>query len=239
MVRRSRRNPLAGVHPLRATLLVLFFGLAVVAYGEESRGTTSDGIAGALAHSGFSAASESVISELVLQAAADGIPSELLLPRVQEGVSKGVDAELVIDALSEEILYLTTSRDIIRRLPDGELILDDTSNWFRAANFLKSGQSEEALFLVAQVSAVKPDAFRPATLLFLSISEWGIEPDSALALVEAVVASNVDPQAYPEVTGLLSDAQRSRLDLTAAARQIAEQLRDGKSLRQIARILRR
>jgi hypothetical protein len=239
MTRGWRRNPLAGVFPLRVFLFVLFFALAAVGYGGEERGTGNDNPAVILAGSDFSPTSVDTISELFRNAEADGIPAELLLPRLQEGVSKRVHAHLVVSALSEEIRYLTSARDVIGGLPGGARILDDPSNWARAANFLRSGQSEQELSLVAQASAGRSDYFRPATLLYLSVSEWGIEQETALTLIAAVAASNLDSEAYPEVTGLLADAQRARLDPGDAALLIAEQLREGRSIRQIARILRR
>jgi hypothetical protein len=239
MVNGLRRTTHAGGSPLRATLFVLFLALASLIHAESGPDTRDDTVAETLAGSGFSTDAGIAISALFERAAAEGVPPELLLPRLQEGVAKRVDADLVREALSEEILYLTTARDAIQRLPGGAVILDNPSSWSRAANFIRSGQSEETLFLVARASVNRPETFRPATLLYLSISEWGIEQDKALVLVEAVAASSLGPEAYPEVTGLLADAQRARLDLGEAALQIAEQLRAGRSVRQIARILRR
>jgi hypothetical protein len=59
----------------------------------------------------------------------------------------------VIEAIRTEILYLTVSREIVERVDDGPLILADSSNWFRAANFLRTEASEDALYLIAQSCA--------------------------------------------------------------------------------------
>lgn len=239
MARLLRCDTLAGGLPLRALLFTLLLLIPLTGYSEDPHGAVGDDVAEVLRRARIDSASEMTIDKLFIEAESVGIPSELLLPRLQEGVSKRVDASLVIEALRNEITYLISARDIVGRDPDGALILEDQSNWFRAANFLRAGQSEETLLVVTHACAGRPESFRPATLLYLSISEWGIEEALGLELVEAVVVSNLDPSAYPEVTALLSDARRAHMNLEDAVSRIAEYLRDGRSLRQIARILRR
>ncbi len=239
MARLLRCDTLAGGLPLRALLFALLLLIPLTGYSEDAYGAVNSEVAEVLRHARIDSASEIVIGKLFLEAESVGISSELLLPRLQEGVSKSVDASLVIEALRSEITYLTAARDIVRRDPEGALLLEDQSNWFRAANFLRAGQSEATLLVLTRACAGRPECFRPATLLYLSISEWGIEEALSLELVRAVVVSNLHPTAYPEVTALLSDVQRAHMDLPAAVSQIARYLRDGRSLRQIARILRR
>lgn len=239
MARQPRHDSLAGGFLLRAFLFAFLLLMPRVGYGDDTYSGVSEEVAELLSRGRFDSASQEVIGRLFHEANSDDIPPELLLPRLQEGVSKRAEAAAVIETLRAEITYLTAARDIVSREPDGSLILEDSSNWFRAANFLRSGQSEEALRLVTQACAVRPETFRSATLLYLSISEWGVEEALGRELVEAVVVSNLDPAEYLEVTGLLSDAQRSHMDLADAVRQISQYLRDGRSLRQITRILRR
>ena len=239
MARQPQHDSLAGGFLLRAFLFAVLLLVPCITYGNDTYDTVSEEVADLLSRGQFDSASREMLGGLFHDAESDGIPPELLLPRLQEGVSKRAEASAVIEALRAEIGYLITARDIVSREPDGALILEDSSNWFRAANFLRSGQSEEALRLVAHACAGRPETFRSATLLYLSISEWGIEEALSLELVEAVVVSNLDPAEYLEVTGLLSDAQRSHMDLADAVRQISQHLRDGRSLRQITRILRR
>jgi len=239
MARLLRCDTLAGGLPLRALLFALLLLIPPTGYSEDAYSGVNSEVTELLRRARIDSASEIVIGKLFLDAESVGISSELLLPRLQEGVSKRVDASLVIEALRNEITYLIAARDIVRRDPDGELILEDQSNWFRAANFLRAGQSEATLLVLTHACAGRPESFRPATLLYLSISEWGIEEALGLELVEAVLVSNLHPSAYPEVTALLADAQRAHMDLAAAVSRIAQYLRDGRSLRQIARILRR
>jgi len=124
-------------------------------------------------------------------------------------------------------------------VPDGGRLLATDANWDRAANFLKAGYDTATLSRIAGASAARPGVFRPATLLYVSLADWGLSDDLALLVVESAIRSALDPDAYPQINGLFADAQRSRMNVENAAREIARMLDDGRSITQIARMLSR
>ena len=212
---------------------------AILLLTAHAPSVTADELSNTLAQAGFTAAEQSEFTRLFSEAASDGLPTDVLLPRLQEGIAKNVPFDGLLPALEAYVTQLRHARAVLASVQDARAVLHDTASWARAANLLTAGYSEDSLRRIAAACAVKPEAFRPATSLFVSLVEWGLAREAALDLTQAAVLSSVDPGEYADLARILSDASRAREDPDDAAGRIADHLRSGRTIRQIDRILGR
>jgi hypothetical protein len=171
----------------------------------------ADGMEDALDRADYPPAQERAIRAVFERADQRDVPSQLLLPRLQQGIAKSVSAPRVAQALEHDLRALLHARDAVLQTPAGDAIVDDTASWARAANLLDAGRSTEELRNLAGVCAERPEAFRPATSLYVSAVDWGLEESAALGLVEAAVDSSLPASDLPGITRLLVEGRRARI----------------------------
>jgi hypothetical protein len=197
----------------------------------------ADELQEALDRGRFTQREVSALTELIRAAERDGVPGAMLAPRIEEAVSKRVPFVRLMDALHHDVMLLNEARAILTSIEGGSVIVSDPASWSRAANMLAAGYGEESLVVIGEACVPEPDAFRPATALFASVVDWGLEVDPALELTVAAVHSELRTDDFPEIGQLLSDSARARLPATEAADRIAAHLDDGRTIRQIERLL--
>jgi len=171
------------------------------------------------------------------EAERDELPTDALLERLVEGLSKNVSADRMEQALRTDIGYLLRARELLAA-SDSEDILEMAPAWERAANLLRSGWTDDTLVALATACRTRPESFREASILVISLEDWGVDQLTALTLTRAAV-DRLDPHDFPEVAALLATAQRRRIPLSQAATIIEEGLAEGRSIRQLRTLINR
>ncbi len=139
------------------------------------------------------------------------IPLALLVPRLQEGIAKRVDAARIERAIRSDVSALVTARTVAWSVPGGEHLLADEARWSRAATYLAAGRSPEELRSLLAITAARPERFRAAATLDISLADWGLGDRDVQRVVEAAVASRLEPRSYRGIAELFVLARRERV----------------------------
>jgi len=153
-----------------------------------------------------------------------GIPSELLLPKLQEGIAKRVPAHRVLAVLEAEAESLVEARTLLLRIEGGQPMLSDRASWARTANLLSGGIPRDEIEALIALCVSRVGTYRPATYLYVALSEWGLDRKRALELIAALVDSSIPPDRYMGVMDLLATGRRRRIAAEELARRIQEHL---------------
>lgn len=171
----------------------------------------SEAVTTLLQQGSFGPDAERAILALFDEADAAGVPESLLLPRLQEGISKNVPANRIVRALENDLATLLAARSVLEQVRGGGRILSDGARWARAANFLAAGRTEEELRVIVDACASEPESFRQATVLYISLLEWGVTDNAVVELVEAAVDSRLEPREFSGIPELFALARRERV----------------------------
>lgn len=213
---------------LRSPLLPAIFLLtATLAFAADQ------GLSDLLDRSDFDTETASEVRELFSEASSAGVPEELLLPRLQEGIAKRIPPRRILRAIEDNLATLLSARAVLRGVEGGNRILDETARWARAANFLAAGRSEKELRKVAAASASRPESFRQATVLYVSLLDWGLETASVVEIVEAAVDSNLKPEEFSGIPELFALARRQRVRPERMVGRLVAALPRADSLREL------
>ncbi len=200
---------------LSFSFLIFFVLLRPPCLWAEQVDTSSFGptqtVKGILIDNGYTEKESSVIAEILDYAGSVGIPGELLIPRVREGVAKRVSVPRLERALSNDIENLRTARSLFEQFSKAEEFIGETARWKRAANMLAAGMDPQELYTLVEACSTKPDDFRSASVLYVSLFEWGLTEDSAKRVVESLVLSEIHKSEYEGVIELFRVARRQRL----------------------------
>lgn len=208
------------------TLLFLFLVTATASSVDQDISTLLD-------RSEFDAQSVSAVRELFSEADSAGVPRELLLPRLQEGIAKGVPSHRILNALEEDLGTLLSARSVMEGVSGGRRILADSARWARAANFLAAGRTEEELRQVAAAASSRPESFRQATVLYVSLLEWGLETGDVVEIVAAAVDSRLEPEEFSGIPELFALGRRQRLRPERMVSRLIAALPRADSLREL------
>lgn len=207
-----------------ALLLVLIVGYGAIAEDLDSL----------LERSRYSVEEREEFAELFADSEAAGIPNELLTLRLAEGIAKRVPAARVRAVLQGEIAQLLTARTLLLEA-EAELLLVDPSTWARAANLLDAGITPESVERLARGSADRLEAFRPASMLLVSLVEWGLEEPQAAELCASIASSLIHPEEFPVILDVLIEGRLNRVGPEEMAQRILEVLPDVQSARELHR----
>ena len=176
----------------------------------------------ALGTSPYSESWKTEISAFFTRMEHTGIPSELLLPKLQEGIAKRVPAHRVLAVLEAEAQSLAEARTLLLPIEGGQRVLSDRASWARTANLLSGGIPRDEIEALVRLCASRFGTYRPATYLYVALSEWGLDRKSAAELVAALVASAIPPDRYMGVMDLLAAGRRRRIAAEELAQRIEE-----------------
>ena len=193
----------------------------------------ADSVSRALNRADYARTDREAIEAVFDKAEAANVPSELLLPRLQQGIAKSIPAARVRRALDEDLRQLLHARELVQSTEAGAAIVEETAAWARAANLLDSGRTEEELRNLATVSSERPEAFRPASTLYVSIVDWGLDEPTALALVEAAVDSALPASEFAGITELLVRGRRARIRPEQLVQRLIANLPHAQSLAEL------
>ena len=201
----------------------LVIGLPICAQSVES----------ALARSGYSEAQKDSIVTFFEETEDSDIPAELLLPKLEEGIAKGIPAPRVLGALRREAENLRRTRALMLRSDGGELLLADPASWARTANLLAVGVPEEEIGELIALCNRRIEGFRPATYLYVAVLEWGLAREPALDLIGALLASSIPPENYMGVMDLLASGRRRRIAPEELVQRIQRHLDHVNSIKEL------
>jgi len=187
----------------------------------------------ALARSGYSEAQKDSIVTFFEETEDSDIPAELLLPKLEEGIAKGIPAPRVLGALRREAENLRRTRALMLRSDGGELLLADPASWARTANLLAVGVPEEEIGELIALCNRRIEGFRPATYLYVAVLEWGLAREPALDLIGALLASSIPPENYMGVMDLLASGRRRRIAPEELVQRIQRHLDHVNSIKEL------
>ena len=188
-----------------------------------------------LARSRFSPEQKRAIEEQFREAELKGIPVSLLLPRVEEGIAKKVSAGRLQEALRGQAGLLLEARALLIEIPGGEAFLADLASWARTANLLAGALPAAEVRLLAGYCAGRPADYRPATSLYLSLVEWGLERGQAQELLQALLDSRHSGESFPGVMEILVEGRRQRLAAEELVRRLLLQLPGTSTMEELKR----
>jgi hypothetical protein len=189
----------------------------------------------ALARSRFSSGERSAIEEQFREAVLQGIPASLLLPRLEEGIAKKVPAPRLQEALRGQSGLLLEARALLLGTPGGEALLADPASWARTANLLSGALPAAEVRLLAGYCAGRPLDYRPATSLYLSLVEWGLERGQAQGLLRALLESKHSGESFPGVMEIFVEGRRQRLAAEELVRRLLLQLPGTSTMEELKR----
>ncbi len=206
---------------LCAALLVV--GLPIYAQSVES----------ALERSGYSQTHKHSIITFFAEAEQSEIPTDLLLPKLEEGIAKGIPAPRVLGALMKEADNLLRTRALMLRSEEGRMLLVDPASWARAANLLSVGVAEDEIEQLIALCDARIEGFRPASYLYVAVMEWGLSGDTSLDLIGALLSSSIPLDSYMGVMDLLTIGRRRRIAPEELVQRIQQHLGRAKSIKEL------
>jgi len=213
----------AGIHTgfprwiILCTFTALFiFSLFTNALGEN--------IQSVLEKSGYSPSLKQSITNLIVEAEAEGIPGELILPRLEEGVAKSVPGEKVLNVLRDDIQRLKQAREILMEVEGGSVLIEDKAAWARTANLLAGGISPQEIKKITSFSKNRWKDYRSASFLFVSLVQWGLSKESSLELIRAVLSSPLRGEDFAGIVELFVEGRRLRIQPETLLQRMIEQL---------------
>ena len=153
-----------------------------------------------------------------------GIPFELLLPKLQEGIAKRVPAHRVLTVLEAEAESLVQARTLLAHIEGGQLVLSDRASWARTANLLSGGIPRDEIEALIELCVSRTGTYRPASYLYVALSDWGLDRKPAMDLITALLDSSIPPDRYMGVMDLITTGRRRRIAAEELARRIQEHL---------------
>jgi hypothetical protein len=187
----------------------------------------------ALARSRYSEAQKDTIIHLFTQAEDSGIPAGLLLPKLEEGIAKGVPASRMVQALRRELQHLEQARALLLQSSAEKYWLSDTAFWARTANLVAVGVSDGEIERLIELCTRHPEGYRPATYLYVAIQDWGLDREPAFDLIGSLLASSIPPDSYMGVLDLLAGGRRRRIPPEELVQRIRENLEHVTSIKDL------
>ncbi|MFW6182000.1 MAG: hypothetical protein ACOC8N_09640 [Spirochaetota bacterium] len=184
----------------------------------------ADGFSQALRKSPYTEQQRSSLGVLFAEAAEKDIPQELLVPRLQEGIAKKVPYARLLTVLRGELDRLEQAHDILLDVEGGRVLVVDNASWARTANLLALGVTGREIRYMAGASIGRREDYRDATVLFVSLIDWGIDRETTLALAGAALESRLEGDSFVGIMDLLVTGRRLRLDPDRLARIMIREL---------------
>ena len=210
-----------------------FIGLLCTALLVASLPVCAQSVESALARSRYSQDHKVTIITLFTETAESDIPTDLLLPKLEEGIAKGIPAPRVLGALRREAENLMQARALMLHSEEGKRLLADPASWARTANLMAVGVSIEEIEELIALCNRRIEGFRPATYLYVALLEWGLGRKPALDLIGPLLVSSIPPDSYMGVMDLLAGGRRRRIPPEELVPRIQRHLEHANSIKEL------
>lgn len=183
---------------------LLLTGAVALPAGAESLSSILD-------HSPYSSAARQQIAAAVHRADQEGIPQSILLPRLQEGIARGVPSRLIIEVLRRNTEQLISARALLKSVVGGDALLADQSAWSLTATLLAAGMRPSSLESLAGACGANSLTYRSAALLYGSLASWGLDGKQSLRVCLAVIHSHLPVDQYSGVSQIFVRSRAMRI----------------------------
>lgn len=160
-----------------------------------------------LEQSNYSDEQKGNIRKLFEEAEGKGIPSALILPRLEEGIAKKVPFNRLLKVLVKEIESLIKAHELLISVDPEMDLLKSSSIWLRTGILFSKSIPSDVIRSIALASISRWGDYRDATVLYLSLTQWGLTDKEALIVVESVLKSAIPGQDF---IGLINIFTRGR-----------------------------
>lgn len=212
----------------------LIVGLFIVALGWAPPAFGQD-LSSVLSSSGFTESQKGELTAEVAHDSAVGIPSSMLVPRIQEGIAKGIGFQRILAVVRRTSALLVQARGMLLGSSAGSRLIDDRSAWSLAAALIDSGVDPAAIEGIARASGGNGSSFRHASVLYTALVEWGVSAARSLALAESVQSSRLGPRDYSAIVDLFALGRSRSIQADRMAERILGAFRDAKDFTDLKR----
>lgn len=176
-------------------VMVMLCAASAVPVGAES-------LSSILRHSNYSTSEQHAIQSTFHQTDTEDIPRKLLLPRLEQGIERGVPPQAVIEVLKRSADLLIRARELLQSVSGGERFIADTSSWSLTATVLGVGRDESMVRDIARASGGSEVRYRSALLLYGSLASWGLEASAMLSVTLAAIHSPLPAAQYSAISDI-------------------------------------
>ncbi len=188
-----------------------------------------------LARSSYSQSERQSIQAIFSQADRQRVPRDILLPRLAEGVAKGVTFQRTAEVLNKELRYLSEAKSIMESTPAGKSLLADPAAWSLSATLLETGADEKEIMMLEDTAQGRSAAYRLAGLLHASLMSWGLSRQVSLQVSLAALRSSLDPEQYLGLVDILQEGRQRRVAPDRMAARIIDALPGAKDMDDLKR----
>lgn len=210
--------------PVRMLVYVVVLTAAFVGPGSMPASAQAQDVDGVLSRGDYSSAEEQRVRVVFDRAESTGVPGEMLIPRLAEGVAKGVPAARLIPVLDARLDSLVTARQVFEEHGVDTSLPGRRGLWNAAALLIWDDAPRDHLEAIVSAAPVDTDRLRPGFSLYASLVDWGLRRNEALAVSEATVASPLPAEDFPAVVSILTTARQERIPVTRAVDRLTSAL---------------
>ena len=213
-------------------LLIIYFS-PYAAWTQEKDGNVFNTVAEMMEKSGYSRSLMEIILIPCREAVENGIPLDFIEPRIQEGLTKKVPAQVIADAVHNEVSLYSQSRTIIQNIQGAEIFIEKHNLWSRTSSLLASGVSISDIEKLIKMTLSVPENYNQSTILYISLTKWGLTETQSLQIVKAVLDSSISSSEYSDLTSLFTIGRRSNIPPEKLISRIEDELPNVRTLRQL------
>lgn len=213
-------------------LLIMFYS-PQAAWTQEMEGNVLFPVVSMMEKSGYSRSLMEIILIPCREAVDNGIPLDFIEPRVQEGLIKKVPAQVIAKAVHNEVFLYSRSRTIIHNIQGAEIFIEKHNLWSRTSSLLASGVSISDIEKLIKMTLSVPENYNQSTILYISLTKWGLTETQSLQIVKAVLDSSISSSEYSDLTSLFTIGRRSNIPPEKLISRIEDELPNVRTLRQL------
>lgn len=207
-----RRRPFLDAPQRRITnLATMAAGIAMMLAGAFALPLGAESLSSILSHSPYSPSERQQIASAIHRAGQEDVPQGMLLPRLQEGIARGVSSELIIEVLRHNTDQLVSARSLLRSVAGGDALLADQSAWSLTATLLAARVRPLSVERLARASEANSLTYRSAVLLYGSLANWGIDGKQTLQVCLAVIHSHLPAGQYSGISQIFVRSREMRI----------------------------
>ncbi len=208
----------------RARRLILAASVTLAALLGSATGAAALDLDSILARSNYSQPEKQTIQSIFSQADRQHVPRDMLLPRLAEGVAKGVAFQRAVDVLNNELRFLMQARSVMESTPEGRALLADPAAWSLTATLLETGSSEKEIQMLENTATAGSAAYRSAGFLHTSLVGWGLPRPLSLQVALACLSSSLEPEQYLGLVDIFQEGRQRRIAPDRMAERVIEAL---------------
>jgi hypothetical protein len=219
----------------QARLLAVLLSLTWVLLCAAAPATAALDLDSTLAKSGYSSTEKQTIQSVFTQADHAGVPRDFLLPRLAEGIAKGVPFAQTAQVLTNALAWLEKAKALMESTAEGRALVSDPASWSLSATLLETGAGEQEIQMLESAAQGKSASYRMAGFLHASLVSWGLPRPLSLQVAVAALRSVVSPEQYLGIVNVFEQGRQKRISPERLAERVVEALKTAKDLEDVKR----